>query len=279
MSRSIENKPIPLGKKVEYVSKYDSSLLFPVKRSFARENMNIDSDLFQGVDVWNCYEISWLDANGKPEVRLLRLIYPSDSESIVESKSLKLYLNSFNMTKFKSEKEVVSTIEADLNEVLNTDCKIIFFDNVIKAFENININNAFLIDHLDVDIDTYNPDVLLLEVVEAEYAEHELFSNLLKTNCPVTGQPDWGTVHIKYVSSNYMLEESLLKYIVSYRNAQDFHEACCEKIFSDIYKIVKPDKLYVKCFYTRRGGVDINPVRFTGYTIDGSDYSGKVWRQ
>jgi 7-cyano-7-deazaguanine reductase len=279
MLKSINNKTIPLGEKVEYISEYDNSLLFPVKRSFARENMNIDSDLFQGVDIWNCYEVSWLNKSGKPEVRLLRLIYPSESESIVESKSLKLYLNSFNMTKYKNEKEVVSIIKSDLDNLLNTDCEITVFDNAIDAFDNININNAFLIDNLDVDINAYKPDISLLEVEKAVCAEHELYSNLLKTNCPVTGQPDWGTVQVKYVSDNYLLEESLLKYIVSYRNAQDFHEACCEKIFSDIYKTIRPAKLYVKCFYTRRGGVDINPVRAAGYALEEVDFSGKLWRQ
>ena len=269
----------PLGEKTEYIAEYDNSLLFPVKRKFAREKMFIDDTLFSGYDIWNCYEVSWLNKKGKPEVRILRLIYSSDSESIVESKSLKVYLNSFNMTRFRSEKDVLKRIKTDLDDLLETECEVILFENAEDAFENLNIDKTNLIDHLDVDIDVYRPDVSLLEVVEAEPAEYELFSNLLKTNCPVTGQPDWGTVHIKYISGNYLLEESLLKYIVSYRNAQDFHEVCCEKIFNDIYKSVSPQKLFVKCYYTRRGGVDINPVRFTGNESEDSGISEHLWRQ
>ena len=278
MSKNIDTKN-PLGNKIKYISEYDSTLLFPVKRKFARENMNIDPALFQGVDIWNCYEVSWLDKNGKPITKIARIVYPSDSRCIVESKSLKLYLNSFNMTKFNKEKSVIKTIKKDLDELLKTEIYIEFFDNVKKHFTYLNVNKANIIDYLDVEIDEYFPNSNLCEVEKAETAEHEIFSNLLKTNCPVTGQPDWGTVHIKYLSDRYIIEESLLKYIISYRNAQDFHEACCEKIFCDIYKLINPKKLFVKCYYTRRGGVDINPVRVTGYDIEEVDYPCKVWRQ
>jgi 7-cyano-7-deazaguanine reductase len=269
----------PLGMNSKYIEKYDKTLLFPVKRTLAREKMSIDDSFFTGYDIWNSYEVSWLNQNGKPEVGILRLIYPSASENIVESKSLKLYLNSFNMTKFLDRELLLKTIKEDLDELLKTDCKLQMFNSAVDAFKCIEIGESSLIDHLDIDTFTYTPDASLLVVEKGITDECEIFSNLLKTNCPVTGQPDWGTLHIKYVSESHILEDSLLKYIVSYRNAQDFHEACCEKIFNDIYKVLNPQKLFVKCYYTRRGGIDINPLRFVGYKPTDFDFFSKVWRQ
>lgn len=279
MSKNIASKFSPLGKEVEYVSKYDCSLLFPVSRKIARENNYIDENIFKGFDIWNCYELSWLDKKGKPLNALLRIIYPSESENIVESKSLKLYLNSFNMTKFKDEADVLEVIEEDLNALLGVQIKLQLFSSADKAFVSLKFNESTSIDEQNIEIEDYKINHGLLETHYCEKMEHEAVSFLLKTNCPVTGQPDWGTVHIKYLADKYILEESLLKYIISYRKTDDFHEVCCEKIFTDIYNLIRPEKLYVKCYYTRRGGIDINPVRYMGYDIDESNFLLHAWRQ
>lgn len=271
---------IPLGKKSEYVDHYDNSLLYPVPRTLAREKMNIDSSIFSGYDEWNCYELSWLNVKGKPEVRILRIIYPYDSEFLVESKSLKLYLNSYNADRFETEGIVLDLIKKDLKVALKTNIEANLYKTAKEAFSYLEIDEKLLIDNLDVKINKYTPDESLVTSTEADtIQEFELFSNLLKSNCPVTGQPDWGTVQIKYKSRKKIEEESLLKYIVSYRNARDFHEVCCEKIFTDIYRKLAPEKLMVKCYYARRGGIDINPVRYIGYTKDDCDFSNHLWRQ
>ena len=270
----------PLGKKSEYLDKYDSTLLFPVPRSQARERIAIDASHFSGIDIWNCYEVSWLNEKGKPEVRILRIVYPADSECIVESKSLKLYLNSFNSEKIFSENIVRNLIKKDLENILKTKVELSFFKNAVEAFKNVEIRDELLIDDIDVNIKGYEPDKALLTIKQKSVLEeYVIYSNLLKTNCPVTGQPDWGTVYIKYLTDKEVNKESLLKYIISYRYAQDFHEACCEKIFTDIYERLNPKKLLIKCYYTRRGGIDINPVRFVGYTLEDCDISARLWRQ
>ena len=269
-----------LGRKSEYSTEYDKSLLFPVERMTTRTKMGIDSSIFSGFDEWNCYEVSWLNMKGKPEVRILRIIYPFDSECIVESKSLKLYLNSFNMSRFDDEDLVSGIIKEDLENILKGQVELYIYENASKAFNSIEIDKNLLIDNLDVEIDEYSPnESILITKAEKQVKEYEIYSNLLKTNCPVTGQPDWGTIHVKYQADREIDEESLLRYIVSYRNAQDFHEACCEKIFTDIYKKITPKKLMVKCYYTRRGGIDINPVRYVGYTYDDCEFHVRHWRQ
>lgn len=257
---------ILLGKAVEYKSNYDNSLLFPIKRSLARDKLNIKSGKlpFNGYDLWNGYEVSWLNSKGKPEVRIVHFIVPANSEYLIESKSIKLYLNSFNNNKFNSEEEVYNLIKSDLSsaslsEILLEMNKLEFYQNKpIKTFEGT------LLDDLDIEISDYevNSNLLHLSSENKGSVKEELYSNLLKSNCLVTGQPDWASIKIKY-SGSKIDHESLLKYLISYRNHNGFHEDCVESIFLDILRICMPDELTVYAKYTRRGGVDINPFRTT----------------
>lgn len=261
-------KSIPLGKKIKTTSIYNPGLLFPISRKEYRDKINIKNIYFNGYDIWNAYELSWLSNNGKPEVRILQIVYSSNSDFIIESKSLKLYLNSFNMSKFSTENEVKEVITKDLNKILKTSFLQIKLSDINKKIKYSKIPDKLLLDNLDIKTDSYEINKLLLKKNKNKETTIERFSNLLRTNCPVTNQPDWATIFIKY-RSNYFLEDvSLLKYIISFREHSDFHESCCERIFNDIYLIINPLFLIVKCFYTRRGGIDINPARFYGINPD-----------
>lgn len=270
---------ILLGNKTSFDLEYSPEILFPIERSAARKKNGIIDTLFSGYDVWNAYEFSYLNDKGKPENRILRLIYPSDSQNIIESKSLKLYLGSFAMMSFESEAEVKESILSDLSKAVISDRLIVEF---IK-YNEINpvitkIEDAVLLDNADVYIDKYDYDSSLLEIKNLpKVNESRVYSNMLRSLCPVTGQPDWATLYIEYVSDKKVTESSLLKYIVSYRKHQDFHESCCEKIFSDLYSILKPSNISVMAFYTRRGGIDINPCRFYGKNKERFDF--RFWRQ
>jgi 7-cyano-7-deazaguanine reductase len=269
----------PLGKVTEYKSTYDKSLLFPISREQNRKRLGIEKVIFQGYDAWNSYEVSFLNKNGKPEVRRCSIVYSSDSQNIVESKSLKLYLNSFCMTSFEDEKDVLKIIKNDLKQVLKTDFLEVKFFDFTKSLKYFKIDKKLVIDDLDVEISKYNLDSELLKVNKDKNDKvYELYSNLLKTNCPITGQPDWATVYVKYKSDFKLDESSFLKYLVSFRNHNDYHESCCETIFRDVFEIVKPEVLVVKCFFTRRGGIDINPCRFYGEIPDNKYYL-HFWRQ
>lgn len=280
---------ILLGKEVEYKSIYDKSLLFPIKRSLGRNKIKIQGALpFSGYDLWNCYEVSWLNLKGKPEVRIMHFIVPAESEYLVESKSIKLYLNSFNNTKFATDKEVKDQIQVDLSEAARAMVEVTMHE--LNHYKNtaIGLFDGICIDGLDVEISDYSVNSDLLYDRHAELVSasgdlgamtHEipycvrddatlqdhivsetLYSNLLKSNCLVTGQPDWASILIKY-SGRKINHEALLKYIISYRNHNGFHEECIEHIFVDLLNTYKPKELSVFAKYTRRGGVDINPFR------------------
>jgi 7-cyano-7-deazaguanine reductase len=267
-----------LGKKINYSAGYDPDVLFPISRSINREKSGLCSDNFSGYDIWNCYEFSYLDKLGKPVVYRLRLVYSSDSPNIVESKSLKLYLNGFSIIKFNDNNTVLSTIKKDLGKVLVTDKLHL---EVFDCNEKIRYDRLLsddIIDDIEVQIKDYDLNPELLQIENAKKKKRKCFSNLLKTNCPVTGQPDWASVYIEYESNLKIKKVSLLKYIVSFRNHQDYHENCCEKIFHDISGVCKPDYLVVKCFFTRRGGIEINPIRFYGIRPE-SDFEHHLWRQ
>ncbi len=259
----------PLGKKTQYADKYNPDLLFPIPRKPNRDNIGLKQIIFKGYDIWNSFEFSWLGKNGKPENRLLKVTYSSDSENIVESKSFKLYLNSYHMSKFDSEDVVLKHLHNDLNNALKSPfikIDLLPLDTEIKINT---IPKKYLVDNIDTIIDTYDIDKSLLKVVDNPNNEkHKMYSNLLKGNCPVTGQPDWGTVYVEYKSNKKIDEKSFLKYIVSFRNHQDYHETSCERIFDNIMKLTNASELIVKCFYTRRGGIDINPCRFYGVNPD-----------
>jgi 7-cyano-7-deazaguanine reductase len=296
---------VPLGKDVSYPKGYDASLLFPMPRIDARRTLGLAglpgeattaSVLpFQGFDLWNAYELSWLNAKGLPKVALLRLKVPCTSPNIVESKSFKLYLNSFNQTRFETVHHVFDLLRKDLALALGAEIELElvgadqFSNETITEFDGVDL------DKLDVEIDCYQPDAALLKLkgdasktaVASGTAEikaalnasnaigtkaqpkiahtsisETVFSRLLKSNCPVTDQPDWACIQIQYTGPA-IDHASLLKYIVSYRMHNGFHEHCVEKIFIDILKQCAPTTLSVYARYTRRGGLDINPWRAT----------------
>lgn len=255
----------PLGRQTDYISVYAPHLLFPIPRAESRGLLGIGEALpFYGVDIWTGYELSWLDALGKPVVAIAEFFIPCTSEFIVESKSFKLYLNSLNQTRFESVGEVEALIAKDLARITNADVRVNITPLTLSTRAALHLAeiaeiNGELLDDLVVAVDAYHPAPGLL-TVEVGIVDECLVSHLLKTNCPVTGQPDWASVVIRY-KGNKIQRENLLRYIISFREHQDFHEHCVERIFSDIAQVCKPEELTVYARYTRRGGLDINPFR------------------
>ena len=263
-----------LGKKSSGSNFYDPSLLVPIPRCENRRQYNIDNNNlpFYGWDIWHAYEFSALTENGLPVTRLLKLKYSSQSEFLIESKSLKLYLNSFNMSKFgENTKECLETckniIEKDLSEKLKTEVSLFFLDNnsekidIFSNFKNI-INFT---DESKIKIEKFKetPELLIFET-KNEISEYYLTFDSLRSNCRVTHQPDFGDVFIYYKSQKHILEDSLIKYLCSFRSEYHFHEECCEMIFKRIYDLLnKDDELFVCALYTRRGGIDISPARWS----------------
>ncbi|AUT58475.1 NADPH-dependent 7-cyano-7-deazaguanine reductase QueF [Paraburkholderia terrae] len=252
----------PLGKPSSYTEQYDASLLFPIARKNAREQIGIGATLpFFGTDIWNAYELSWLNARGKPQVAIATFFIPADSPNIVESKSFKLYLGSFAQTSFDSIETVRDTIKRDVSAACGSSVSLHLYPPAEFSKLAMDEFEGTSLDRLDLDTDVYLPDASLLKAALDEApVEETLFSNLLKSNCPVTGQPDWGSVQIHYVGPQ-IDQAGLLRYIISYRNHTGFHEQCVEKIFLDVLKVCQPVKLAVYARYTRRGGLDINPFR------------------
>jgi 7-cyano-7-deazaguanine reductase len=252
----------PLGKPATYTEHYDASLLFPIARKAARDAIGIGERLpFFGTDIWNAYELSWLNTRGKPQIALATFYVPADSPNIVESKSFKLYLGSFAQTPFESADAVRDTLRHDASAACGATVPVHLAGPAEFAKLKLDEPGGLSLDRLDLDTDIYHPDPTLLKAALDEApVEETLFSNLLKSNCPVTGQPDWGSVQIRYAGPQ-IDHAGLLRYIVSYRNHTGFHEQCVEQIFVDILKACQPVKLAVYARYTRRGGLDINPFR------------------
>lgn len=250
----------PLGSDTAYVNQYDASLLYPIARDLNWKNRGIErSELpFIGNDIWTGYEVSWLNTKGKPVARIAVFDIDADSVSIIESKSFKLYLNSYNLSQFSDDLAVQTQMEKDLSEAAGGRVRVQFYRP--DEFNSIQSFSGDCIDDLDVEITTYQPDLSLLETSSDEQVEEALFSHLLKSNCPVTGQPDWASIQVEYKGS-VIDRESLLKYLISYREHGDFHEQCVENIFMDIWQQCKPKELSVYARYVRRGGLDINPFR------------------
>lgn len=249
----------PLGREVAYPARYDPALLFPIARRIGRTALGLDDGLpFVGHDRWHAYELSWLDARGKPRVATATFTVPCESPSLVESKSLKLYLNSLNAHRFDDAAAVRETIGTDLSRAAGAAVAVGFGLPAMATTDA----DAVSIDGLDVAIDRYGPpDAALLHAGD-EVAEEILASDLLKSNCPVTGQPDWASVRIAYRGPR-IDREGLLRYLVSFREHAEFHEQCVERIFADLMARCAPDRLSVEARYTRRGGLDINPWRAT----------------
>ena len=249
----------PLGKETVYANQYDPSLLYPIERDINWQARGVDRSTlpFFGEDIWNSYEISWLNAKGKPIVALAQFHIPATSTHIVESKSFKLYLNSYNLSRFDSADEVAAQMAKDLSEAAGGQVKVMLTspqDAVqIEAFD------GRCIDDLDITVTHYEPAPELLSS-QGDRVTETLVSHLLKSNCPVTGQPDWASVQIRYTGPK-IDEEGLLGYLISYREHGDFHEQCVETIFMDIFERCQPKELTVYARYVRRGGLDINPYR------------------
>lgn len=249
-----------LGEKTEYKETYSPELLFPVPRTLARDKIGLKGPLpFNGTDLWTGFELSWLNRKGKPEIALAEFIFPCTSPNVVESKSFKLYLNSFNQTHFHSVDEVQKTITEDLTKTADSPVIVKIFPLYHDHEFSIRNLKGECLDSVDVEIDTYQVNPSFLKTSE-NIVEEILYSDLLKSNCLATGQPDWGSVLVHYVGQK-IDREGLLKYIISFRRHSGFAEHCVEEIFSNIMDKCKPEKLSVYARYTRRGGLDINPFR------------------
>lgn len=259
MSISLKNSQ--LGKKSFYQSHYNPNLLFPIKREIKRKEIGVDPNNtgFYGYDMWTHYEISWLNEKGKPRVAIGELYYPASSISMIESKSMKLYFNSFNHTKFSDECELIKTVINDISKLVEAPVSFRLINIEANNLNIYNIENALCLDGLDINCDIYQPFPEFL-CCDGDIVCETLYTNLLKSNCLVTNQPDWGTIFIEY-SGNKINYEGLLKYVISLRNHNEFHEQCVERVFTDINKYCKPSFLTVYARYTRRGGIDINPYR------------------
>lgn len=254
--------PSPLGKSTVYPDRYAPDLLFPIPRSRGRAELGIrGTPPFHGVDIWNAYELSWLDPRGKPVVALAECHIPADSPAIVESKSFKLYLNSFNGERMTTE-AVREHLARDLGHATGAPVAVHLTPAGAFASQRIEQPEGICIDEQDLDIDCYGPPDpgFLQAATGVAPVEETLLSNLLKSNCPVTGQPDWASLHIAYVGAP-IDRAGLLRYLVSFRDHRDFHEHCVERIFMDITERCRPSRLDVYARYTRRGGLDINPFR------------------
>lgn len=254
---------LSLGKQVDYEFEYNPDLLQGVPRSLSRDTLNLaGSGLpFDGIDTWTGYELSWLNLKGKPNVAILECHVPITSKNLIESKSFKLYLNSFNQTKFASAEDVRQVLQADLSACAGEPVEVKLI--LPEQFSSLQFQefNGTLLDSLDVEIDQYSPNTQYLTVAKNETGVQEtLVSHLLKSNCLITSQPDWASIQLRY-EGKAIEHEGLLKYLISFRQHNEFHEQCVERIYNDIMQHCQPDKLTVCARYTRRGGLDINPFR------------------
>ncbi len=254
---------LTLGKTTDYRDRYDASLLQGVPRSLNRDPLGLKAESlpFHGADIWTLYELSWLNANGLPQVAVGHVTLNYASINLVESKSFKLYLNSFNQTRFASWDEVRATLERDLSACAQGDVTVALYRLDEIEGQPIAHFHGSCIDDQDIVIDNYAFDAnLLTDAASGKVIEETLVSHLLKSNCLITHQPDWGSVQIQYRGPK-IDREKLLRYLVSFRHHNEFHEQCVERIFTDIQRFCQPESLSVYARYTRRGGLDINPWR------------------
>ncbi|AOB30686.1 NADPH-dependent 7-cyano-7-deazaguanine reductase [Bordetella sp. H567] len=256
----------PLGHDTAYPSHYDAGLLFPIDRGANRATIGVGTPLpFHGADVWNAYELSWLNPRGKPQIAIGRITVPADTPCIIESKSFKLYLNSLNQTRLPDAAAYAALVERDLSAAAGGPVRVELILPDRFGQERVADLPGQTLDDLDIAVDAYTPAPGLLRRAsgaDAGEVEETLTSSLLKSNCPVTGQPDWGSVQIRYRGPR-LDRAALLAYIVSFREHAEFHEHCVERIFTDLMSACHPSSLSVYARYTRRGGLDINPWRAT----------------
>jgi 7-cyano-7-deazaguanine reductase len=266
----------PLGRQSTYLEQYSPGLLYAIARTGNREALGLGDDLpFHGTDIWNAWELTWLDSDGLPQVGTAEIRVPAGSPNIIESKSLKLYLNSFAMTRCASISDVAEMIEQDLIEAIGAEVTV----QVQRPAETDASTVAQLpgesLDDQKISCDVYDVDAVLLEANADDVVTESLHSHLLRSLCPVTGQPDTGSILISYTGPR-IDRAGLLRYIASYRQHQDFHETCVERIFLDIMQRCKAEKLTVHARYQRRGGIDINPFRSN---FEDNPSNPRLWRQ
>ena len=252
-----------LGKATPYKAEYDPQLLCPFPRKIKRDEIGIGATLpFSGYDIWNAFELSWLNRKGKPVVAIGEFHFPCESPYLIESKSFKLYLNSYNQTCFDDFSQVQQQMVRDLSAVSGAEVTVVLRNRNDFSSEILQELSGQCIDDIDIEVDEYsfNPAFLTAAADQRYLVEEELHSHLLKSNCLVTNQPDWGSVLIRYRGGK-INPEALLRYLISFRQHNEFHEQCVERIFVDVLKYCRPEKLTVYARYTRRGGLDINPFR------------------
>ena len=249
----------PLGKTSSYLEGYDPSLLFPISRSSAREKVGITNVSDFGQDLWNAYEFSWLNANGLPVSKVLEIRVKHSSVQVVESKSMKLYLNGFAQSVFDEESEVLETLQKDLESVFAGELFVSFKER-LRSGSTVTQGKPINLDRSSVEIKTYNYSKDSLVASSTQTVNERLVTNIFRSLCPVTSQPDWASVLIEYTGFQ-INHDGLLEYLVSYRNHQAFHETTIEKIFADIQSLCNPEELIVYGRFLRRGGIDINPLR------------------
>lgn len=254
---------LQLGKPTSYPQEYDPGLLCPFPRQIKRDVIGVTDQLpFGGYDIWNAYELSWLNSRGKPVVAMGEFHLPCETPQLIESKSFKLYLNSFNQCRFNDTGEVEEHLTADLSAAAGGRVRVRLIESEQFVAEQISPLPGDCIDGLDIAVENYALDPSLLEsAADPDQMISEcLHSHLLKSNCLVTNQPDWGSVMIRY-SGGQINREALLRYLISFRQHNEFHEQCIERIFVDLMRYCQPRQLTVYGRYTRRGGLDINPFR------------------
>jgi len=269
----------PLGKTSVYTDSYDPGLLFPMPRAEKRAELGLSGTLpFFGMDIWNAYELSWLNQRGKPQVAIATLLVPADTPNMIESKSMKLYLNSLNQTRIDSQEDLVALLQSDLSAALGAEIQIKLLASQDFGKQVMGEYEGLLLDRLDIAVDRYAPEPELLRAASDQApVEESLVSHLLRSNCLVTNQPDWASIQIRY-SGPAIDQEGLLKYLIGFRQHQEFHEHCVERVFMDIQRQCKPSKLMVSARYTRRGGIDINPWR-ANFPLSGMPPNARHARQ
>jgi len=271
----VTDRTLPLGRDSAYPNNYQPDLLFPIARSESRDSY-LSGDLpFDGADLWNAWELTWLKPDGLPVVATAEITVPADSPNLIESKSLKLYLNSFAMSHFADDEEVRRRVTEDLSSRAGASISV-----QIQMLDETRLNTVselpgLCLDDLPASPKGWEADPGLLKIDAGESVEEDLHSHLLRSLCPVTGQPDIGSIAIHYCGPR-ILHSSLLQYIVSFREHQAFHEACIERMFVDILERCQPERLGLYARYQRRGGIDINPMR-SNYGLAAENL--RLWRQ